>query len=143
MQEERVETAGPQRRRGGLIVGLVADLRRPGAALGNVLNDGQLHQALGGRGALRGSGQELKNFVDALPFSGADQRDRRAELHGELGGIDFAAAAAEIVGHVEDDQRRQAETEDRRGEDQMAAEIGGIEDQQDGVGLGNIFHFDR
>ena len=52
----------------------------------------------------------------------------------------MAAAALQIVGHVEDDQRRQLQAENRRGQHQVAAEVGAIENQQQGVGLGDAGH---
>ena len=50
----------------------------------------------------------------------------------------LAAAAAQIVGHIEDHQRGQAQRQDRRGQHQMAAQVGGIEHQQHGFGLGAV-----
>ena len=54
----------------------------------------------------------------------------------ELAQIELAAAAAQIVGHVQDDQRGQAERQNRRGQHQVARQVGGIQDQQHGFGLG-------
>ena len=62
--------------------------------------------------------------------SSADKRGR----------IDVSAAAAQIVRHVEDDQSRQTEPQDRRGEHEMALQVGAIEDQQDGVRPVNATH---
>ena len=56
----------------------------------------------------------------------------------ELPQIQLAAAAAQIVRHIEDDQRGQAERQDRRGQHQVAAQVGGIEHQQDGFGLRRV-----
>ena len=42
----------------------------------------------------------------------------------------------QIVRHVEDDQRRQFQAENRRGQHQMAAEVGAIQNQQHASGLG-------
>ena len=51
-----------------------------------------------------------------------------------------AAARFKIVRHIEDDQRGQFQAENRRRQNQVAAEIGAIQYQQHGVGLGNAGH---
>jgi predicted HD phosphohydrolase len=72
---------------------------------------------------------------------GADLGYGRAEFAGQLEGVDVAAARLHQVGHVEQDQGGQADGKDRRGQHQLAGEVQGIEDQQDGVGLGRAGHF--
>ena len=51
-----------------------------------------------------------------------------------------AAARLHLVGHVEQHERGQADGEDGRGEHQLAVHVGGVEDQQDAVGLGHAGH---
>jgi hypothetical protein len=65
----------------------------------------------------------------------------RAEFAGKLEGIDVAAALLHEVGHVEQDEGGQADGKDGRGEHQLAGEVQGIEDEDDGVGLGGAGHF--
>ncbi len=52
----------------------------------------------------------------------------------------MAAAAFQIVRHVEDDQRGQFQAEDRRGQNQVAPQVGAIQNQQQRVGLGDAGH---
>ena len=114
---------------------------RPLAAARNVLQNRQLYargceRCSAGRSAFH----ELENFLDALALGSADERHRRTKLARQLGRINVAAAAFQIVGHIEDHQRRQLEAEDRRREHQMAAEVGAIQDQQQRIGLGDAGH---
>ena len=114
---------------------------RPLTAARDVLQDWQLDARRGERGGAGGSAfHELEDFFDALPLSGADQGHRRSEFTGELGRIHVAAAVLEIVGHVEDDQRRQLQAEDRRGQHKVSAKVGAIQNQQQCVGLGDAGH---
>ncbi len=108
------------------------------------MQDGQFHARRRERGSAGGSAvHELEDLFDALSLGSANEGHRRSEFSGELGRIHVAAAAFEIVGHVEDHQRRQLQAENRRGQHQMAAQIGAIQDQQQGVGLGNAGHVTR
>jgi hypothetical protein len=52
-----------------------------------------------------------------------------------------AAARLHQVAHVEQHQRGQADGKHRRGEHELAGEVQGIENQQNGVGLGRAGHF--
>ena len=141
MQEDRIQTTRPYGRRGSAIGCAGANVVRPAAALRNILQHRKLDARRGQRsGAGRGSFHELEDLFDALPFGGADQRNRRAEFTGELGRIHLAAAALQIVRHVEDHQRRQLQAENRRGQHQMAAQVGAIQDQEQRVGLGDAGH---
>ena len=77
--------------------------------------------------------QEVENAIDAFIFRRADQRDGRAEFGRQCSRIDVTAAAAKIIGHVQDHQRRQSESQDRRGKNEMPLQVGAIENQQHGV----------
>ena len=55
-------------------------------------------------------------------------------------GIDLAAARLHQVAHVEQNERGQAEREHRRGQHELARQVQGIENQQNGVGLGRAGH---
>ena len=59
-----------------------------------------------------------------------DQRHRCAQLLGDLRRIDRPSAPFQFVAHVEDDQRRQTQPENRRGESQVARQIGRVYNQQ-------------
>ena len=52
--------------------------------------------------------------------------------------IHLPAPHRQIIGHVEQDQSRQSQTQNWSGENQMTAKIGGVQDQDDGVGLREI-----
>ena len=85
--------------------------------------------------------EEERDGVEAGAVGGADLGDGRAEFAGQLEGIDVAAAGLHEVAHIEQDEGGQADGEDRRGEHELAGEVEGIEDQDDGVGLGRAGHF--
>ncbi len=72
------------------------------------------------------------------PLARADQRHRSAQFRRERLQIQLAAAAAQVVRHVQDDQRGQAQRQNGRGQHQVARQVGGIEHQQDGFGLGSV-----
>ena len=75
---------------------------------------------------MRGNGaafKKLEDLVDALSFCRADHGNRRAQIAGQRGRIHLAAAAAKIVRHVEDDQSRQVQLQDRSREHQMPLQI--------------------
>ena len=76
-----------------------------------------------------------------VPCDGADLGDGRAEFARQLEGVDVAAAGLHQVGHVEQDEGGQADSENRRGKHQLAGQVKGIENQQDCVGLGRAGHF--
>ena len=84
-----------------------------------------------GTGFAHGAGQKLENLIDVFTGAGADQRYRRAQFVRELAEIQFAAAIAQIVRHVQDDQRGQAQRQNGRGQHQVAAQVGGVQNQQD------------
>ena len=89
-----------------------------------------------GSGLGHGAGQKIEDLVDVFAAARADQRHRRAEFVRELAQIQFAAAIAQIVGHVQDDQRGQAQRQNRRRQHQVAPQVGGIQNQQHGFRLG-------
>ena len=64
----------------------------------------------------------------------------RAEALGEGFGLHVAAALLQLVGHVQDDEGRQAQGEDRRGQDEVPAEVRDVEDEEDRVGLRDARH---
>ena len=84
--------------------------------------------------------QEVRNYVQALAFGGADERDGMTEFAGQGERVQLAAARLHLVGHVEQHQRGQADGEDRRGQHQLAVHVGGVEHQQDAVRLGHAGH---
>ncbi len=141
MQEDRIQTPRPDGRRGGTIGRACSHVVRPLAAARNILQNRKLNaRRRQRRGAGRSAFHELEDLLDALAFGRADERNRRTELAGQLGRVHVAAAAFEIVRHIEDDQRRQLQAEDGRGQHQVAAQVGAIQDQQQSVGLGDAGH---
>jgi hypothetical protein len=82
-----------------------------------------------------------KYLVDACAFGRAHQRDRRAELHGQLRRVDLAAATFQIVGHIENHERGQTQAQHRRGQHQVATQVGRIQNQQHRVGSRQVLHF--
>ena len=138
MQEDGVEAAGPDGRRGRTVGSALAKVGGPLAAGGHVLQDGEFDA--GGRGveARGGAEEELLNAINAGAFGGADESDGRFQFGRKGSDVDFAAALGEIVGHVEQHEGGQAEAENGSGEDEIAAEIGDVEDENDGVGFGEI-----
>ncbi len=59
---------------------------------------------------------------------------------GKLGRVHMTAATFEIVRHVEDHQRRQFQAENWRGQHQVPAQVGAIQNQQHSVGLRDARH---
>ena len=55
---------------------------------------------------------------------------------GELAQIQVAVATAQIVGHVQDDQRGQTQRQNGRGQHEVAPQVGGIQHQQHGFRFG-------
>ena len=104
------------------------------AALGHVLNYRQFDRLRRGNDAR----QELEDGRHAFALPRAGKHHRRAELFFERGHIQIAAAAPQLIGHIQDDQRGGAERQDRCGQHQVPLQVGGIEQQQDGVGFGRI-----
>jgi len=105
---------------------VAADLRGPFPALWNVLEYGTCH--LGG--AAHRTGQEIDDSFDAVSPRGAHQCHGRADLFGQRLGVHVATALGQVVRHVQNHQGRQTEREHRRRQDQVAAEVGRVEDQQ-------------
>ena len=137
MQEEAVEAARPDGRRGGLIFRRFAHARGPLAAAREVGEDREeVHRP---RDA-DAPPQELQDRVVPLAGRRADERDGRAEPLGESFGLYVAAALLQLVGHVQDDEGRQTQGEDRRRQDEVAAEVRDVEDEEDRVGLRNTRH---
>ncbi len=102
----------------------------------HVLQHGQFNRTRQGDAAA----QEACDCAETLAFGSADQGYWRAELQGELLGIHFTAALREVVGHVEEDQCGQAEAEDGGGQRQVAAQVGGVHHQHNGVGAPQAGH---
>ena len=78
------------------------------------------------------------NPANAFALPRADERHRRSQLRGKRGEIELALALAQVVGKIQDDQRRNAERQDGRGQHQVPAQVGGVEHQQDGIRFGRI-----
>ena len=82
-------------------------LTGPLPASRNILQDRQLYLGSGqGGGASGRSHDELENFFYPVAFAGADEGDRCAQLAGKFGGVDISAPVGQIVGHIQDHQRR-------------------------------------
>ncbi len=139
MEQDVVDLAGVFSRERSAVAGAAADLRGPGVGAGGVAEHGKRERLLRGlrRCVLI---EEERNGIEAGAVDGADWRYGRAEFLGELERVDVAAARFHQVAHVEQDQRGQAESEHRRGEHELAREVQGIENEQDGVGLGRAGH---
>ena len=134
MQEHAVEPARPLRRRGGAVGCFVANVPRPFAALWNVGDDRQLDRLRYGKGPF----EKLDHRGHAFAALGADERDGRTHFFGQHFRFETAPAALEVVGHVEHDERRNTEAENRRGERQVTPEVRGVENEDDRVGRGKI-----
>ena len=79
---------------------------------------------------LFGALQEIGDGIEIRPLRGADQGDGAMQFLCQGERIDGAAACREQVGHVEKDDGRQAEREDRRSQHQLALQVERIEHQQ-------------
>jgi hypothetical protein len=84
--------------------------------------------------------KEVGDDVEAGALGGADERDGVAEFAGERERVQLAAAILHLIGHVEQHQRGQPDGEDRRGQHELPVHVGGVEHQQDAVGLGHTGH---
>ncbi len=74
-------------------------------------------------------------------MGGADLGDGRAQLASEFQRVDVAAAGVHQVAHVEQNQRGQAESQNRRGQHQLAGQMQGVENNEHRVRLGRAGHF--
>ena len=140
MEQYRIQAARPQRGGRRLIVGAGGDLRGPGAAGGGCLDDRQLHGARRFLDDIVGVEEEFGDDVEACAFGGADERDGMAEFAGQGERIQLAAAVLHLIGHIQQHQRGQPDGEDRRGQHQLAVHVGGVQDQENAVGLGHAGH---
>ena len=87
-----------------------------------------------GAGHAHRAAQEVAHRLDALALGRAHERDGGAELLGERRGVHGAAARLELVGHVQDDERREAQGEDGRREHEVPLEVRRVENEEDRVG---------
>ena len=65
---------------------------------------------------------------------GAGKRDGCAKLARQLQHVHLAALLVQLVGHVEQHQGGESESDDAPGQNQMAVQVIGVEDENDGVG---------
>ena len=77
--------------------------------------------------------QEALNGLDAGAARGTDQGNRTAQLLRQSQRIHDAAARLHQVRHIQQHHRGQAEGEDRPGQHELAAQVEGIEHDEDGV----------
>ena len=82
--------------------------------------------------------QKPNDPVNSMSPASADEGDGGADFLRQRGGVEAAAAAFQIIGHVQCDQSRQAEAQDGGGKSEMASQIRRVEDQNHRVGAGNI-----
>ena len=148
VQQYGVQAARPQRSRGRLVVGARGDLRGPTAAGGGALQDGQLHGAELGGECVVGVQEKLWDDVEPRALCRADQSHRMPKLSRQCEGVQLAAARLHLIGHIQQHERRQADGEDGRGKHELPVQVGGVEDKQNAVGLGDARHlagqhFDR
>ena len=136
MQEDRVEPARPDRRRGSGVARLVPHRGRPLPALRNVGRTGRSRDA----GTPTAPLEKLAHHLEPLAPRRAHERDRRPELRRERLRVDVAAAARQLVGHVQDDEGRKPERENGSREDEMPLQVRRVEDQEHGVGLRHALH---
>jgi len=129
VQKNSVQAARPVRRRGRLVGGLSAHLSGPRAALGDVVQNREIQRARCGHGA----GQEFPDLVDPFTLSRGSQHDRRAQLARERRGVDLATPPTQVIGHIEDHESGQSQRQHRGGQHEMPAQIGRVQDQQDGI----------
>ncbi len=125
-----VQAARPLRRCAAAIGGVATHAHGPFAAVAGITEDGQLQRLR----RLRSSCQEVRHRLQAFAGGGADQRDGRAELAGQLQHIHLTALLVQLVSHVEQHQGGQSQGDDAPGQDQMAVQVIGVEDEDDRVG---------
>ncbi len=130
MEKDAVEAAGPDGRGRSAVASAAADAGGPLAARGDILQNREFDARHGRPCHLRRAGKKFGDVLQTLAASRADQNHRRAQLRRQRHDVDFPAAAAEIVGHVEDHQGGQSQAQHRGGEHQVTGEIGGIQHQQ-------------
>ena len=136
MEQDGVEAPGPEGGSRRPVFRRVADLRRPLPAAADVLDHRQLQR----HGDGQGPHQELPDGIGPLAGPGADQGDRSSDLLRHRVQIEASAAAPKRIGHVQDHEGRDSQAEYGSGESQVAPQVGGIEDQNDGVGTGDARH---
>jgi hypothetical protein len=84
--------------------------------------------------AFRHRPKEVAHLLDAAAVAGAGARHSHAPLHREHIVTHVAAAARQLVGHVQHQQRRHALVEHGLGEQELCLQPGGVDDQDDRVG---------
>ena len=77
----------------------------------------------------------LRRLLDALALEGGDLHDRAAELTGELLDVDAVAGFLYEIHHVQRDHDGDAELRELGGQIEVALEVRGVHDVQDGVRL--------
>jgi hypothetical protein len=85
--------------------------------------------------------EEERNCFEAGAMDGADLGYGRPEFASQFENVNLAATRLHEVGHIEENQGGKADGENGRSEHQLTGEVQGIEDQEDGVGLGRTGHF--
>ena len=80
------------------------------------------------------AGEAGDDFVDPAAADRDGFDDRNAEFGLELGAIELKPVAAGEIDHVKRDDRRQPEIDQLEREAEMVVEVGGVQDDQQGVG---------
>ena len=136
MQEGRVQAPGPDGGGGRLVVRTACGMDRPAAAAPNVLQHRKL-QPLADGGA---TGQKGADGLQPFTPGSAGLDHRHPQLLRQAVPIHPTAPAAQVVGHVQDDQGGNSQSQDGGCQAQVAVQIGGIDDQQDGVRRRQVRH---
>ena len=76
----------------------------------------------------------VQQVRDALAFGSRDWNDRDAQLLRQLFDVDSVAAGAYLVHHVQRKDHRDVQLHQLKGQIQVAFQVGGIDDVDDGIG---------
>ena len=120
---------------------------RVAGGLGVVLNDvcdrvdGAVDSALaevhflGGLFVVDGLDDDVQQVGDAFPFGGGDRDDRDTQPLRELFDVDAVAAGAHLVHHIQRQDHRDVQLHQLQGQVEVALQVGGVDDVDDGVGM--------
>ena len=119
-----------------MILGVLAHAHGPFAIAARAAHHRQFQWlGAGDRGV-----QEILHRNNSFARSGADQCNRRTELTRQRQHIHVAALLAQLVSHVQQHQSRRAQRDHARRQHEVAVQVGGIQNQDDGVGARRAGH---
>ena len=129
MQEQRVEALRPNRSGRTAILCVLAHAHGPLAIAACASHYRQFQ----GSGLATAESRKFCTATMPSPVRGANQCNRRPQLTRQRKHIHMAALLAQLVGHVQQHQRGRAQRNNARRQHQVAVQIGGIQNQDDGV----------